>query len=678
MGASSIITLLVVLALTCFTDADIFDTSAYYDSNGGEFMAIMSSGDYTDFGYNYIINDGRVEMEQRLNMSNTRWIPNILDNWTAIAKTNELVQKGYRVIVSGTFSHGNAMSSSAARYPNVTFVQYSTSSSKTVPNLSSIGWLNPEFWFVIGVFAGVTSQNGKVGFIHPGITEGSVQSINAFYSGVKWVNSSYDVYTMFTGAYIAVDRANGACDHLVKTIGVGALTGQQDDLTVPVYAMNAGLLAIGVSGYSLRQLYGELVGVSFVRKWADGLAKIAAGTNGTVYKGDVIGSFKTGAQSPDTYSYLVTANQRAKMQEAITLLSGPQQSTLFICGEWFSQWGLTSAGCLNGTTNFNTKLYPGVINEGYYNVPITDKPFPRDSRIGIVAAAGILLAFPLILAILVIVMRNNPEIQAGSPFFFLIMLVGCALVYVGVIVWPLDPSVANCYGRIWLPSMGATIAISALITKNLRIFLLFFNPFKWRGEKLHIKNFLPVVVVFVALDAMILGIYNREGPKGVKIQQGTNGLGPYETRHVCQTTDTGNSIIYAILAFHMLQLVIGCIVSFMLRNVTSKEFNERKAVAMAIYVCTFCLIIVAILIGVTDITNEQLVVFVSLALLICTTGVLGIIFGSRIVNLLVGEVDPISFATKSSTGTTATMKSSGKSSDGNDSGVVTSRHVSLA
>jgi len=398
-----------------------------------------------------------------------------------------------------------------------------------------------------------------------------------------------------------------------------------------------------------------------------------------VYKGDVIGSFKTGGQGPDRFSYLVTADQRATIQEAIALLSGPQQSTLYICGEWFSQWGLTSAGCLNGTANFNGKLYPGVNNLGYYNVPITDKPFPRSTRIGIVAAAGILLALPLILAILVIVMRSNPEIQAGSPFFFLITLAGCALVYVGVIVWPLDPSVAHCYGRIWLPSMGATIAISALITKNLRIFLLFFNPFKWRGERLHIKYFLPVVIVFVALDAMILGIYNRKGPKGVTIEQGTNGLGTYETRHVCATTNTGNSIIYAILAFHMLQLVIGCVVSFMLRNVTSKEFNERKAVAMAIYVSTFCLIIVAVLIGVTDITNEQLVVFVSIALLICTTGVLGIIFGSRIVNLLVGEVDPISFATKTTSGTTATMKSSaGKSSDGNDSGVVTSRNVALA
>jgi basic membrane lipoprotein Med (substrate-binding protein (PBP1-ABC) superfamily) len=678
MGTNTLFTLIAVLAFTHFAHADIFDTAGYYDTGGGEYMAVMTSGDIDDFGYNYIINEGRVKMESMRNMSNTLWVPNIKNNVSAIAKARELVQKGFRVIVSGTFSHGNAMTVSARAYPNVTFTQYSTvrTNKTAIPNLSSCGWLNPEWWFAIGVFAAATSQNEKIGFIHPGINgEGSIQSINAFYAGVKWVNASYDVYTMFTGSYLDVDRETGACDYLVKEIGVGFLTGQQDDLTIPIYAMNAGLLAIGVSGFSLRTLYGELVGVSFVRNWNEALANISVAVNGTVYYGDIIGSFRTTGNRIDAFSYLVTQEQRNKVLEAMTLLSGPQQLTLYLCNNTFPLWNLTNQGCAV-TADFNNKLYPGVKNQGYYTVPITDKPFPENTRLGIVVTSAILLALPIILAILVIVMRNNPEIQAGSPFFFLIMLAGCAIVYIGTIVWPLDPSEGNCFARVWLPSLGATIAISALITKNLRIFLLFFNPFKWRGEKLHLKNFLPIVVIFVALDIMILAIYTAKGPKGVEVQQGRMGLGTYETRHVCATSDTGNSIIYALLAFHMLQLVIGCIVSFLLRNVTSSEFNERKSVAMAIYVTTFCLIIVAILIGATDISNEQLVVFISIALLICNTGVIFLIFGSRIVNLLMGEVDPVAFATKT-TSTSATMKSSGKSSD-NDSGVVTSRQVAVA
>lgn len=667
----------LALALLVATIHAYTQDALFYDSNGGQYMAIMSSGDVTDFGYNYIINAGRVAMEQNLNMSDTLWIPNIPDNVTAIAKSLQLVAQGYRVIVSGTFSHGNAMSYCASLYPNVTFVQYGGSSTG-VPNLSSISWLNSEFWFAIGVFAGATSLNEKVGYIHPGPTPGFIQSINAFYSGVKYANQSKEVYVMYTGALIAVDRATGAANHLVNEIGVGALTGQQDDLTVPVYAMNSGLLAIGVSGYSLRQLYGELVGISFVREWSAALTKVAVGVNGTIYKGDISASFKTAGQNPDTPSHLVTQEQWDILEGALFYLRG-NKTNVYACGDWWSQFAMNPVtGCLNSTASsapYNTQVYPGIHDLGYYSIPLTDKPLPRSTRLGIIITTAILLVLPVTLIVAVICLRTNIEIQAGSPFFFLVMLVGCILVYVGVIIWPLDPSVNNCYARIWLPSMGATIAICALITKNLRIFLLFFNPFRFRGEKLHIKNFLPFVILFMALDAVILGIYNRKGPRGVTVLQGVGGLGTYETRHICATSDTGNDIIYALLVFHMVQLLIGCFVSFMLRNVTEPQYNERKAVGMAIYVTTFCLVIVAVLMGVTSISNEQTVVFTSVALMICTTGVIIIIFGSRFVNIMMGEVDPVAFTkNKSSSGATGTtQKSSNKSSDSVESGVASSR-----
>lgn len=60
-----------------------------------------------------------------------------------------------------------------------------------------------------------------------------------------------------TGSFDDPDREAGAAKYLIEEIHVGSLIGQTNGLTVPKAAMNAGFLAVGVTGYSLSSAFGN-------------------------------------------------------------------------------------------------------------------------------------------------------------------------------------------------------------------------------------------------------------------------------------------------------------------------------------------------------------------------------------------------------------------------------------
>lgn len=352
---------------------------------------------------------------------------------------------------------------------------------------------------------------------------------------------------------------------------------------------------------------GEQIGLSLLHDWAPAIIPLAKGINGTVLKKDFSGSFRNKAQLVDVHSHFVTAEQWAIVQSAITAMQ--TGNLLYLCGPYMAEFGpldTKNGTCLAATSMIGEFISKAIVDHGNYTVPLTEIKFPRSSLIGLATASVFLALCTCALMAVVFLARHKESIRLGSYVFLLNMLVGTILVYAGVITWPLRPSGHSCLARIWLPSLGATIVIAALISKNLRIMIAFHyaKQVKKAGAALYLRRFVVILVAMVVINIAFLAAYTGVVPSGTRVEQGQDGLGKYEIRRVCASSTSSTHALYALLVFHGAQLLLGCVISYQCRIITDPKYDERKAVAFCIYGISFCLVVFAVLVGIIGLSND--------------------------------------------------------------------------
>jgi hypothetical protein len=342
------------------------------------------------------------------------------------------------MIISSTSDHANAALMAAKLYPNVSFVQNGGTS--TLPNLSVLSYNGPDMYYVAGIFCGAMTSVNKVGFIHPSAPEASISTLNAFYVGVKTANPNAEVYVVFTGSYLNPDRTVGACNILLNQTGVDMIAGQQDDFTLQIEAMNAGLLAVGVNGYPLRNLYGEAVGMSVLRRWDGPLktyAQLTLENLGGAIRQDITASFASGYTYLDTPSHLVPDRVWDQVEVATDLLNTTNTNNKsYYCSPYVAEMGLDpTTNCLNNTSKFTNNMLSGIHNLGSYYVPLEDVPFPNGTRIAVIILAALLFLCTAVFAFLIFRLRKDAVILASSPLFLGLITVGVAMVFCATIAW---------------------------------------------------------------------------------------------------------------------------------------------------------------------------------------------------------------------------------------------------
>lgn len=614
-------------------------------TNGGNVIAILASGDITDFGYSNTVNTGRINMESALNISGSLYAPNIEDQATAFAYMQQLVSEGYRLIISTTSDHGNASAMAAAIYPNVSFVQISGST--VLPNLSTLSFSGPDLYYSAGVFCGGMTKNNRVGFIHPGSPPASFSTLNAFYLGVKSLNPDAAVYVVFTNTYLDADRETGAAKILLNEVGVDQLAGQQDDLTVEIMAMNAGLLAVGISGYPLKDIYGQSIGMSVLKNWGAPFTIYAAGVLAhptTVFKQNVNAGFASGYTTLDTPSYLVPTNVWSDILLGVQQLKNATKP--YYCSPFVAELGVSNVtGCLTNTAVFGTHPLSAIVQMGTYIVPLQNVPFPETTEVAIIVLAGLLWIFSCSISGGLFYLRRDTVMLASSPLFLGLVLIGCAMVFTSTIAWVVAPSVAACEARIWMPSIGFTLCMGAMIIKNVRLWLIFDASMR----KIRIRDTLLLawIGVFLAADILLLGLWTGLGKPFVLTQQAVGGLSTYQIREVCSTTSLGDDLLYAIVALHGAQLLVGCIVTFKIRIIDIEEFNESSPFGLCIYIVSLVCVICGILIGSTATTSVQIIIIVCFSLLIGSAAVLFVLFVPKFLTIFVKGSRPIDKIIKS-------------------------------
>lgn len=439
----------------------------------------------------------------------------------------------------------------------------------TFPNLSGLNWSGPDQYYAAGVFCGAITKTNKVGFIHPGPPLASIGTVNAFFVGVKSINPNCGVFTAFTDSYLNPDRTTGAGKMMLDQ-GIDMLVGQQDDLTHHKLAMANGFLAVGTNGYSLRDIFGETVGVSVIRNWGGPFTTYANKSLNKVFKRDISGAFSSNYTTLDTPSHLVPSDVWEKVTAGVATLKNKTKP--YFCSPFVAEMGLDGT-CLLNTSVFTTFRLSGIKYLGTYHVPLEVVTFPKSASVAIIVSAILYTATAIIaIAIAIFFFRRDTVVLAASPVFLGLVLIGVIMCFTGAIVWVSEPSEDICAARIWLPSIGFTLCMGAMIIKNVRLMIIF--DAQVRKVRIHDAKLLMWITILLVVDIILLAVWTGVGNPSIFQQQGIEGLSTYEVRNICSTKDVGNKLLYTIISWHIAQLAVGCFVTFRIRVIDIEELMK--------------------------------------------------------------------------------------------------------
>lgn len=230
---------------------------------------------------------------------------------------------------------------------------------------------------------------------------------------------------------------------------------------------------------------------------------------------------------------------------------------------------------------------------------LTVYTFPTvwDVPVGITNAALVIAVIFLVTisgtAVIVWKFRRMSILRSSSVPFSLLNLLGCCFFLISAIIFTVRVPTANtCSATVWMAVIGFWLVFSPLFTKTWRVYQIFMQS-TLRIVKMSNNRLAVICSVQLALNIILLlvwSVMDPVNPQSFSVSQldsTTNKL--YEqTASICSSNSYTFPAI--VLGSMVVLLVVGCVLAFNTRNVTSK-FNESKSISAAIYSVTFTLLI---------------------------------------------------------------------------------------
>ena len=160
--------------------------------------AFLFNRDIEASAWNYWHNLGRLEIEEKLGdkvETAARVVPSRTD---ASEEIDRLIKDGYTAIFATSPVMLNSCIEPALKHPEVKFLCCSLLSSYT--NIRTYYIRFYEAKFLMGLAAGILSDNGKIGYIADFPIFGVASAANAFAIGARMVNPSAKIYMNWTSA----------------------------------------------------------------------------------------------------------------------------------------------------------------------------------------------------------------------------------------------------------------------------------------------------------------------------------------------------------------------------------------------------------------------------------------------------------------------------------------------
>ncbi|KAK5574722.1 hypothetical protein RB653_009975 [Dictyostelium firmibasis] len=604
-------------------------------------ISLLLSGDWTDMGYNYQMNNARIRAESVLKLEMSIYYKNLeVSIDLAREAIEDSIKKGANLIVISSSIHTNIGYEYARLNKNKEIYWLIRGRGRPVPDdlpkVTIINFNTHLLHYTLGLVSGYLTTSGAVGFISPGPNILSLANSNSFYLGALASRNNVTFLNAYTGSWFNPEVSYKASQMLISN-GVDFIGMSQDDMSVQKALMDHGKMGLGITGYSNRLIWGSDIALSYITDWSDVFIKYAGhiiNETWPQYDSYYTTLAEGGSLLFDEFSFRVPKTIQNLVSLEINKLKNSSYQP-FRCNPMYTQLNFTfdSNGCPDDTEFKNTKLLlkgdkiSKVIDLGLYTIPIEFVDYSNSMKIGLTIVSGICILFSILSMILVIVFRRAKIIKSASPAFCLLILFGCIIIFTGCIIFSLSPTNGNCRARVWLLSIGYTIFLGSLLVKNWRIWLLFDNP-KLKKRSITNWKLYPFVAGILAVDVLILAFWQGLGNIRSESRIGIDSLTKYQYSNVCSSDDQGAVALYILLVFHGIKLLAACFISFKIKAVDIEEFNESKPIASSVYIITFCLfIVIPLMVSPQSVTSQVITIVV--CAIVTTIISISLLFGSK-------------------------------------------------
>jgi basic membrane protein A and related proteins len=199
-------------------------------------------GPRTDYGYNYAMDQGRMEMEKALGIK-TVFFENIPENAEVERVMERLASQGFKVIFPTSYGYLDPALNVAKKHSGITFMH--AGGFKLAPNLGTFFADIDEVEFLSGMAAGAATKTGKLGFIAAHPIPQTLRNINAFTLGAQSVNPKATMTVVWTGTWSDPAKEAEASNSLADQ-GVDVLTMHVDGpITIAQTAEKRGIMVCG-------------------------------------------------------------------------------------------------------------------------------------------------------------------------------------------------------------------------------------------------------------------------------------------------------------------------------------------------------------------------------------------------------------------------------------------------
>ncbi|GAM22021.1 hypothetical protein SAMD00019534_051960, partial [Acytostelium subglobosum LB1] len=585
-------------------------------------MAVLLPGVITDVSFNYMVNQGAGRSEQQLQISSSAILEMVNTYDEVYDNIVSSINNGYNYIITCDPSQASAAFDAAHRYASrrkVYFLIRTSGVHQDSNQYISSYDLNPiSPFYMLGYIAGLSRNN--IGLVVPGPPVENYYTANAFYSGVAAANANAVVNVVSTKSYNDPDTALGAVN-ILKGLSIDAITQSQYTMSVSQSFLKQGVAAFGSNGFPHESVLGDFVLQSIVTNYHVLFTQVGQSIKDQSFENTHhYLDFNNGFYTLDRFSFLVSP--------LIQSFNHPINQSLDRNVEVFGSKCITHADMLS-----MTELYDDVVDKGYYSVPTTEI-YDRD-RINkvFISVSSIQIFAGLVLMTMCIFLRNKLPVQYSNLLFIGGLMLGTLLVPIGVILFNTHQKTKGlCISRVWMISLGYTFLVGLMIIKNTRIYLKFNELLAKKSDK--ISPIMPQRVYnlysgILLLNLLLLALYSGVGGPTNFNSLGLDGIGKYEFTQTCVNNQHGDNILYALLVFHGLQLLYGCVISWKTRVIDLEEFEETHEFATVTYLITFTLFIVIPLMAGVESQRSRDAIVSSMAIFTTFTAML-IIFGSKI------------------------------------------------
>lgn len=260
-------------------------------------------------------NTARLQLASALHVPTTSVGP-IPENNSVATEAQDLISKGYNVIVAEDFAYQPFLHPVAQRNPNVRFILIGPNTQSHLANVATVYGNLWQVRYAEGVLAGLMTKTGKLGFVTAHTIPSVVAGINGFELGAQSVRPSVTTTVTETGNWYDPPGAKQAA----QTLAAGdadVIAQHEDDTGALLGAAQSHVWGMGSEANTSSAAPGAYLSGS-VYDWGPYLVnQVKEMEHGTWKATDYSGDLASGLVSLGPINKKVPAAVRAKVEAAV-------------------------------------------------------------------------------------------------------------------------------------------------------------------------------------------------------------------------------------------------------------------------------------------------------------------------------------------------------------------------